>query len=885
MLSSSVLTACSKEMHPRAVSKTLSDERARTTPDDPPGLADPVPPNDPGPLPGASFGARYRIERELGRGGMGRVFAARDLKLGRQVALKVLSRGLADEQQVMRFEREARAAGALSHPNIVVIYDAGIEGASPYIISELLEGVTLRQRLAKGRIPAGAAVEWCIQLARGLAAAHEKGVIHRDLKPENLFIGADDRLKILDFGIAKIVDPAAAESPITTETGAVLGTVGYMSPEQARGAHADHRSDIFSAGAILYEMLSGGRAFSGGSDVETAYAIIHREPPPLPGGVPESLARLVRRCLEKDPERRYQSARDVALDLESFRDGPALPGRARSAVPRRVAVLAAVALAVTAAALLLLRGARNAPPSFRQITFHAGAIWSARFAPDGQTVVYTSAARGPPAGLFATRLGSPEYRRVDLPEASLLAVSARGELAVLLRPRLRRFEYSLGTLARASLEGDALPREILESVEYADWAPDGAALAVVRTVGARCRLEYPIGRSLYEAAGWISHARVSPRGDLVAFIDHPDANDDAGSIAVVDQAGKVRVLSPGWKSAQGLAWSASGDEVWFTAAATDAAGAQNALRGVSLSGKQRALAQVAGNLKLEDVARDGRVLLTQPDRRLGLALIPAGEKVERDLSWLNPSFLGDLSRDGGAVLFTVEAGGANYFVYLRKTDGSPAVRLGEGFGAALSPDGRWALALLGPPAPALALLPIGAGEPRMLHPQAIAASRAKWLPDGKRIVLAGVSADRASRLYVFDLDGATRPRAISEEGVSGSWLAVSPDGALIAALDAQGRTALYPADGAGRRALPQIEPGEVPVGWSAEGELLVARLPALPARVERLDLARGSREPWKTVRPEAAGAFGIQRLQVSPDGSIAFNYGNMTTHLYLLEGL
>src|SRR5712692_8318720 len=238
MLSSSVLTASSKEMHARAVSKTLSDERARTTPDDPaPGLAGPVPPNDPGPLPGASFGARYRIERELGRGGMGRVFAARDLKLGRQVAVKVLSGGLADEQQVMRFEREARAAGALNHPNIVAIYDAGIEGASPYIISELLEGVTLRQRLAKGRIPAGAAVEWCIQLAQGLAAAHEKGVIHRDLKPENLFIGADDRLKILDFGIAKFLDPAAAQSPITTETGAVLGTVGYMSPEQARGAH------------------------------------------------------------------------------------------------------------------------------------------------------------------------------------------------------------------------------------------------------------------------------------------------------------------------------------------------------------------------------------------------------------------------------------------------------------------------------------------------------------------------------------------------------------------------------------------------------------------------------------------------------------------------
>jgi eukaryotic-like serine/threonine-protein kinase len=308
-------------------------------------------PTTPSPAAAWPFGERYRVDRELGHGGMGRVFAARDFKLGRDVAIKVLAgAGIFDEQQLRRFEQEARAAGALNHANIVAVYDIGWSEGAPYIVTELLQGATLRHRLQK-QMPLQKAIDCALQLAHGLAAAHDKGVIHRDLKPENLFVTSEGRLKILDFGIAKLVLPEApgatleadearaATPPRKTETGIVMGTIGYMSPGQVRGAHADHRTDIFSAGAILYEMLSGARPFERATPVETGAATLNDEPPDLPARVPLELDRIVRRCLEKNPDDRYQSAKDLALDLEAAlahppRAGGGGGGRRRSACSR-----------------------------------------------------------------------------------------------------------------------------------------------------------------------------------------------------------------------------------------------------------------------------------------------------------------------------------------------------------------------------------------------------------------------------------------------------------------------------------------------------------------------------------------------------------------------
>ena len=267
----------------------------------------------------------YEVVSLLGSGGMGEVYRARDPRLGREVAVKVVARrALTGAGAALRLEREARAAAALNHPSIVAVYDVGLAGDVPFVVSELLEGETVREALERGPMPWRTALELAAQVAAGLAAAHEKGIVHRDLKPENLFLTRDRRLKILDFGLARRAwAPAASPgASALTEPGAILGTVGYMSPEQARGLPADPRSDVFSFGAVLYEMLAGVRAFTGASAVETLSAILVEEPRPL-AGVPAQLERVVRRCLRKDAAERFPSGRELASALESVRSGSA----------------------------------------------------------------------------------------------------------------------------------------------------------------------------------------------------------------------------------------------------------------------------------------------------------------------------------------------------------------------------------------------------------------------------------------------------------------------------------------------------------------------------------------------------------------------------------
>src|SRR5450759_2649666 len=278
----------------------------------------------------------YEVLAPIGAGGMGEVYRARDSRLAREVAIKVLPASFSnDSDRLRRFEQEAKAAGLLNHPNITAVYDIGSHEGAPYVVSELLEGETLRAALAGGRLSPRKAIDYALQMAHGLAAAHEKGIVHRDLKPENLFVTKDGRVKILDFGLAKLThidsNPEATSLPTAdggTEPGVVLGTLGYMSPEQVNGKPADARSAIFSFGAILYEMLSGRRAFHGDSAADTMSAILREDPPDLSltsQNLPPGLERIVRHCLEKNPEQRFQSARDLAFDLESL-SGLSAPG-------------------------------------------------------------------------------------------------------------------------------------------------------------------------------------------------------------------------------------------------------------------------------------------------------------------------------------------------------------------------------------------------------------------------------------------------------------------------------------------------------------------------------------------------------------------------------
>src|SRR2546423_3218305 len=274
----------------------------------------------------------------VGAGGMGEVYRARDARLGREVAIKILSESFSrDPERLRRFEQEARAVAALNHPNILGLYDIGSQDGNPYLVSELLEGQSLRGILKSGPVSSRKAGDYAVQIASGLAAAHEKGIVHRDLKPENLFITKDGRAKILDFGLAKLTQSSADSEGLTvtgspTLAGVVMGTAGYMAPEQVRGEAIDHRTDIFAFGAVLYEMISGQRAFHRDTAAETMTAILKDDPPELADTaklVSPALDRIVRRCLEKRPEQRFQSAQDLAFALGAL-SGTDASGAARA---------------------------------------------------------------------------------------------------------------------------------------------------------------------------------------------------------------------------------------------------------------------------------------------------------------------------------------------------------------------------------------------------------------------------------------------------------------------------------------------------------------------------------------------------------------------------
>ncbi len=844
------------------------------------------------------------------------MYRARDQRLRRDVAIKVLAADLsADADRRKRFEQEARAASSLNHPNIVTIYDIGSADGTVYIAMELIDGRTLRDLQSEGLLPARKLLDLAFQIADGLAKAHAAGIVHRDLKPENIMVTRDGVVKILDFGLAKLLPReeglSAADSATAiqeTREGTVLGTIGYMSPEQASGKAIDYRSDQFSLGSILYEVATGKRAFQRETTAETLTAIIREDAEPIGkinASVPAPFRWIIERCLAKDPEGRYASTRDLASDVKSIREhlseasvSGEIPGVAAAvaAAPPvrrgrvlRAALTAAALLAALAAGMLLeKRLSRSSPPSYQQITFGSGTIRSARFAPDGQTIVYSVAWDGNPLKLFLKHPSSPDSLPLELPSSNLLGISPTGEMAIALDCRSNHPGVCAGTLARAALTGGA-PRGVAESIQEADWAADGSKLLVVRDVAGKSRIEFPLGKTLYETAGHVSYARLSPKGDRVAFLDHPFPLDDAGTVAVVDLSGKKTTLTGKWASEHGLAWTPSGDEVWFSATE---AGANRSLYAVSLAGKLRVVARVPGGLKLHDIARSGRVLLTRESPRVGIRGVLAGDERERDMSFLDYSFAADLAPDGKMLLFDEEgeAGGANYTVFLRKSDGSPVVRLGEGNALSLSPDMKWALSIIPAPNSPFLLLPTGTGEPKKIVLEGIGAEQAAaWLPDSKRILFAGSETGHGLRLYVQGVDGG-KARAITPEGVSVGLpgFAVTSDGKSVAAIGPDHNCAMYPMDGGSPRPVAGVAEGEFPLRFSPDDRsLFVWKRGDVPARVSKIDVATGRREVWKDLLPaDPAGVERISNVLVAPDAkSYAYCYARLLSDLFVVEGL
>ena len=841
----------------------------------------------------------HEILAPLGAGAMGEVYRARDGRLNREVAVKVLPAGFTrDPERLRRFQQEAQAVAALNHPNILAIHEFGDHEGSPYIVTEFLEGETLRERLRPGALPVRKAIEYSVQIARGLAAAHEKGIVHRDLKPENIFVTRDGRVKILDFGLAKLAlrdgkaPPDAATMALGTEPGVVMGTVGYMSPEQVKGQNADHRSDLFSFGAILYEMLSGKRAFHGDTSVETMSAILKQDPPELTETnrtVPPALERVVRHCLEKNPEERFQSARDVAFNLANLSEisGSSATLGAMKTPRQRFGMLPVVTGLLLTLALaghwLWPRNPSVAAPIFHRLTYELGTVNSARFSPDGHTVVYSAAWEGQPSQIFSTRAEFPQPQPLGIQGGRVVSVSTSNEIAFIISGRTGTAELS-GTLARVPLSGGS-PREVLDHVRDAAWGPDGS-LAVVHIVNGRDRLEYPIGKVLYDTAGWISQLRFSRQGDKIAFFDHTAEPDTRGTVAIVDMTGHKQTLTKVWADMRGLSWAASGEELWFAASDN---GTEDLLRAVTLSGQEHLVLAVPTTLFLQDISADGRVLVMSVDARFRVAGRAAGAKNERDLSWYEATLLHDLSPDGKSILLEEQGamGGPNYAVGMRALDGSAPIRLGEGYGGGFSPDGKWALSFLPGPPPKITILPTGAGEPRTVPIpgiERVVANQAGFFADGKRIWFNGAEVGRPDRTYVQEIPGGT-PHPVTPEGVFA--VGVSPDDKFMIAPDPDGRLALFPVDGGASRPLRGLDPGQLFVQWGEDGHSLYVNDSGMPASIYKVDLSTGKKTLVLRLMPaDPSGVINVNKVVVSRNGqAYAYNYVRILTNLLVVEGL
>jgi serine/threonine protein kinase len=851
---------------------------------------------------GTSLGP-YIIENLVGAGGMGEVYKARDTRLDRIVAIKTLPDTFArDPERLARFEREARTIAALTHPNVITLYDVGTQSGKPFLVSEFLTGKTLREVLKDGRLPLRKAIGIGTDIAAGLSAAHESGIIHRDLKPENVFIVADGRAKVLDFGLARIGSgtmeaAAGATSSCTaipaTDAGMVLGTVGYMSPEQVKGNAADHRSDIFALGAILYELITGDRAFHRGSSVETMHAILNEDPPEIVDKRPElppALERILRHCLEKEPGHRFQSARDLAFDLASLSTMSDSSGtraiRQKSRRRSTASLLIVGTLAVAAAiGVWFGTGFRARPPHFQPLTFQRGYVSNARFAPDGQTVVYSAAWSAKPSEMFTTTIATQESRRLGVPKSAILAVSKKGELALLLNAHAEMAGFiTAGTLARMYMTGGTVPREIASDVHGADWSPDGNALCVLHADQSGDKIDYPLGTTVYRVAmpAWLSDVRISPKGDRIAFIVHPDRGDDRGSVTVIDTAGAIIFNSANWSGIYGLVWK--NNEELLVSALPQQEKTSRQLFAIDLHGTARMVMEVPGELTVYDIAANGSMLVTLNQRNIMLGAVTNGE--QHDLSWLDRSILDRFTADGSAILFHEggQGGGPLGSTYLGRLDGSPALRLSEGYGVDISPDGKWVMTVIPEKPPRYRIVPTGPGEAWNVAAGGLSkVSPLGFRRDGKKLVWLANKDSEDARMYETDFAGQNaRP--------------IAPPGHVPVVVSLNGRYEIRKANGSvvlwdhvrnAGEPITTIQPTDMVAGVADDGPWAFIAAPSSGHifEIARLNVRTGARiQVAAIVMSDMTGVRGLNRLAVSPDGkTVAYSYTRHLSQLYFVE--
>jgi Tol biopolymer transport system component len=864
--------------------------------------------------PGTALGP-YVVVGPIGAGGMGSVYAARDTRLGREVAIKVPAPHLVnDEAARMRLEREARSIAALSHPNIVALFDIGMHQGVVYLVTERLAGRTLRARLLDGPLPERELLDFGAQVARGLGAAHARGIIHRDLKPENLFITGDGVVKILDFGIARSQGAGSSAAPLTApET--FIGTMDYMSPEQLAGDAVDERSDLFSLGVVLYEAATGRRPFEGATRAAVASAILSTTPPaPDPSAVRPAVAQVIARCLAKAPKDRYQSAADLGFTLEvvgtsavAAAHGVPAPRAAASPWSRRAVLgLGAVALADGLWRLSDRFAPFSSPVALRQITFGHGHVGSARFAADGETIVYGASWQGEEYRLFTTPAdGSDSRALADVPPADLLALSNADLLAISLARQPGTGFSPDGTLAVVPLAG-GLPRARFERVVAADWSPGGELAAIVRRSGPVARLEFPVGTTIHESPVILS-PRVSPDGRYLCFFA------GYGNLLIAPPGGPARTLADGLGRAGDCAWSRDGREVWVAGSSRALTASQSGgtthtvLQAIDLSGRRRAVTPFAGYAKVMDVAPDGRVLLALGVLRHSAHAARRGQTA-RDLSIYDGTRVVQVRADGEEVLLFdngLPAGADSSF--RRSIAGSPATRLSTAGPLAITADGSL-LAAVDAPVPGstlfyggLRLVPTGPGSPRQVtlpiafkqaYSSGVAsrafdhdARSAEFSADGRRLLLPyGQAPGEPPRVYVHDLDtGQTIP--VTPERVTGPAV-LSPDGRFVVVKQDESLVE-YPVEEGPFRALPGgAEPG-MPAGWSRDGRTLhVVEYEGLAARLVARDVETGARRTIDEIRvPDPAGVLRFD-VFVARDGEAwAYSLTRSASNLFVVDGL
>jgi hypothetical protein len=862
--------------------------------------------------PGTRLGP-YFVLSPLGTGGMGEVWKARDTRLDRTVAIKVLSPAFAGvPDRVSRFAREARVLAQLRHPAIAALHSFEEVDGRTLLVMELAEGETLAQRIGADPLPPTEAIAIARQIAEALEEAHEKGIVHRDLKPANVKVAGDGTVKLLDFGLAKAwsaepasggpSDSAADLATLTTDgttPGALLGTVAYMAPEQARGLPVDRRADIWAFGVVLYEMLTGRRLFEGETFSDVVVAVLTREPEwsLLPAGTPGAVRRLLRRCLAKDARDRLHDIADARLELAdagadaspSDSSGPLVPapagGRSARRGRSRAALVAALVVAAAAgSAFVAARRTRREPPVFRNLTWSHGDVFSARLTPDGENVVYSAALDGRPLALYSARLDAIESRVLDLPAGDVVGISRSAEMALLAGRRNVGSWKRVGTLTRASLSGGS-PKPVLEEVFDADIAPDGSSFAVVRAASPGQQLEYPIGRVVHRSRGWISHPRISPDGKRVAFLDHDVDGDDLGSVSILGGGGRVERLSPQLDYSQGLAWSPSGEEVWATSYRVDEGGR---LQAFAPSRPPRVLLRVPSTVRILDAAPDGRVLLAYDDTHVELEGRLAGDAGIRSYSWWRASFVTGISHDGalysGDGAMTLAKGESAAFY--RRAGGSPPVRLGAGFSAGVSPDGRWVFLT---PASGrgnrLRAVPTGPGASRdfALGAEAhISGSRLlSFSADGRFLAFTGSSEGSDLRGFVLDWEAGGAARAVTPEGVDEVLL--SPDGRSIAGVVRGKGVWLFPIAPRDGSPLAGTTKGDLPVAWESSSRALFVWDREIPLRVFRVDLETGRRTLALEVSPRDPNGVLYGHVRFTPDlAHFLFRFRRHTSYLALM---